>query len=104
MRNMNATVFENVLACVENMDDAQTSRLLAAVLKKKQVVPIMCFIKADYDAIAKTVGEEPLTSEEFQDFEARVMSAKRSNDMSLTTMLQPLSTWLTKLMAEVKGF
>lgn len=102
LARMNATMFENVIAGVENMDDAQTSRLLKAVLQKKKVIPIMCFIKADYDALAQANGVESLSNEEWMELDEKILNIKRSKDMSLCDMLKPISMWLSKVVSEVK--
>jgi hypothetical protein len=99
---MNAEVFENVIAGLDKMDEAQTSRLLQAVLRKKQVIPIMCFIKQDYDAMAKAYGCESLSDQEWMELDKKVLDIKRSKDMSLSDMLKPISMWLSKIVSEVK--
>jgi hypothetical protein len=100
---MNAQVFENVIACVDNMDEAQTARLLKAVLQKKQVIPVMCFIKADYDAMAQANGVESLSNEEWMELDDKILDIKRSKDMSLCDMLKPISMWLSNVVSEVKA-
>ena len=100
---MDPKVFANILACIENMDEKQTTQVLTAVLRKKRVIPIMCFIKEDYDAVATAYGDEPLTDEEFNELEKHIISAKKSQDQTLPDMLLPMSKWLTRLVSSAKA-
>jgi hypothetical protein len=100
---MDPKVFENILACIENMDEKQTTQVLTTVLRKKRVIPVMCFIKEDYDAVAATYGDEPLSDEEFIELEKHIISAKKSQDHTLADMLLPISKWLTRLVSSAKA-
>ena len=100
---MDPKVFDNILACIENMDERQTTQVLTTVLRKKRVIPIMCFIKEDYDAVATAYGDEPLTDDEFIELERHIMSAKKSQDQTLPDMLLPISKWLTRLVSSAKA-
>jgi hypothetical protein len=100
---MDPKVFDNILACIENMDERQTTQVLTTILRKKRVIPIMCFIKEDYDAVATAYGDEPLTDDEFIELERHIMSAKKSQDQTLPDMLLPISKWLTRLVSSAKA-
>jgi hypothetical protein len=92
---MNAEKFENILACVKDMDDAQTSRLLNAVMKKQQIIPIMSFAKSDYDTV-----EQPLTNDEWEELDNNIV-CKSHPDIS-ASMIEPFRKWITKKVREVK--
>jgi hypothetical protein len=99
---MNPQAFDNFMASIENMDDAQTSKVLQAVLKKKQIIPVLCFVKKDYDDVMVENNCEPMAEEEWNELEESVMEAKKSKDMAYSEMLRPMSSWLGTLMTEIK--
>lgn len=94
---MNAEDFKNILACIESMNDVQTSTLLQAVLKQKQMIPILSFRKQDIDDVDEANGDKPLTDEEWDYLDNTV-----KDDTFVADMTAPIYDWFQEKVIDVK--
>ena len=94
---MNSIVFENILVCVDNMNEAQTLTLLQAIMKKKQMTSLMIVSKHECDKLAQTYGDEPLTDEEWEYVDDAIM-----NDTSVADIIVPFGNWVKAMVMDVK--